>query len=112
MNKKLVGIIVIILVLTFGVVIYFLHFNQSNLILKKEINGVNLEQMAGKFISENDPAYIEDGYDLELVSKENSNDKNIKMTFFYKMHSYPEGDEFRADVIVNTLDNSVHFVEE
>ena len=109
MKKKLIAIIVIILVLTFGVVMYFSRLNQGNPVLKNEIN---FEQMARKFISENDPVYVEDGYDLKLASKENANNKNIKMTFFYKMHSYPEGDEFRADVIVNTNDNSVGFAEE
>ncbi len=71
---------------------------------------INYEQTAARFISENDTAFIEDGHELTLSSKEKIDDTHIKMTFLYKMYSYPEGDQFKIDVIVNTENGSVSFV--
>lgn len=78
---------------------YFFQTNLKGLSLKSE---VNYEEIATKFIYENDAAFIEDGYGLKMVSKEEYDVNNLKMTFFYKLYSYPDGEEFRVDVIVNT----------
>ncbi len=98
------GILITVLV----IILYFLQLPQNNPALESEVNH---EQVASKFIYENDPAFIEDGYELKLISKEKVDDKNIKMTFFYKLYSYPEGDQFRSDIIVNIESGVTHFID-
>ncbi len=99
MRKKILKIGYIILVVFLLGILYIYQLHYKNLYLKSE---VNYEEIATKFIYENDAAFIEDGYELKMVSKEEYDVNNLKMTFFYKLYSYPDGEEFRVDVIVNT----------
>ena len=108
MKRKSIKIIALIVLLTvLGIVGSFLWPYQAT---SPSIEEVSYEKVAAEFISENDSAFIEDGYELKLVSTEKLDNKNIKMTFFYKLYSYPEGDQFRADVIVNTETKSASFI--
>jgi hypothetical protein len=100
---KSLGIIIIIILFLWA---FKLLWNNQAL-----MSGTNYEEITTKFIAENDAAFSEDGYELKLISQEKIDDKTIKMTFFYKLYSYPEEGQFRADVLVNTENGSVNFVK-
>ncbi len=108
MIKKGLKIRYIILCVFLLVTLYFSQLYYKNLFIKSE---VNYEEVATKFIYENDVAFMEDGYELKIVSKEKYDVNNLKITFFYKLYSYPDGEEFRVDVIVNTDTGSVSLLD-
>lgn len=107
MNKKF-KISLLISIAFIMLIMYFFQTNLKNLSLESE---VNYEEVATNFIYENDAAFIEDGYELKMVSKEKYDVNNLKMTFFYKLYSYPDVEEFRVDVIVNTDTGSVSLLD-
>lgn len=76
------------------------------------LNEASFERGATRFIGENDVAFIEDGYDLKLVSKEKINEESIKMNFSYKLYSYPEENQFTVSVIVDTENGLVSFIDQ
>jgi len=108
MSKKNIIIGIVVLIVIFGISAYFFGLHRNKPFLDDEIK---YEQVAVKFISENDSAFIEDGYELKLVSKERIDNKNIKMVFSYKLYSYPEGDQFRVNVIVDTESGLTKFLD-